>query len=81
MPFIPTVLSAVARQKSAWNKPGAPPMKITHYLYDAFLLEADGAKVAIDPGQNLWIRKPESLIPESEWPSVTHLATVCSRGS
>ena len=48
-------------------------MKITHYLYNAFLLEADGAKVAIDPGQNLWIFKLESLIPESEWPSVTHL--------
>ena len=48
-------------------------MKITHYLYNAFLLEADGAKVAIDPGQNLWIFKLESLIPESEWQSVTHL--------
>ena len=48
-------------------------MKITHYLYNAFLLEANGAKVAIDPGQNLWIFKLESLIPKSEWPSVTHL--------
>ena len=48
-------------------------MKITHYLYNAFLLESDGAKVAIDPGQNLWIFKLRSLIPESEWPSVTHL--------
>jgi L-ascorbate metabolism protein UlaG (beta-lactamase superfamily) len=48
-------------------------MKITHYLYNAFLLEADGAKVAIDPGQNLWLFKLESLIPESEWPSITHL--------
>ena len=48
-------------------------MKITHYLYNAFLLEADGVKVAIDPGQNLWLFKLQSLIPESEWPSVTHL--------
>lgn len=48
-------------------------MKITHYLYNAFILEADGAKVAIDPGQNLWIFRLESLIPESEWPSITHL--------
>lgn len=48
-------------------------MKITHYLYNAFLLEAEGAKVAIDPGQNLWLFKLRSLIPESEWPSVTHL--------
>jgi L-ascorbate metabolism protein UlaG (beta-lactamase superfamily) len=48
-------------------------LKITHYLYNAFLLEADGVKVAIDPGQNLWLFKLQSLIPESEWPSVTHL--------
>jgi L-ascorbate metabolism protein UlaG (beta-lactamase superfamily) len=48
-------------------------MKITHYLYNAFLLEAGAAKVAIDPGQNLWMFKLRSLIPESEWPSVTHL--------
>lgn len=48
-------------------------MKITHYLYNAFLLEADGAKVAIDPGQNLWIFKLQSLIPETEWPSITHI--------
>lgn len=50
-----------------------PPMKITHYGYNAFLLEGDGAKVAIDPGQNLWLFRLESLIPEAEWPSVTHV--------
>lgn len=48
-------------------------MKITHYLYNAFLLEEGKQKVAIDPGQNLWIFKLRSLIPESEWPSVTHV--------
>ena len=48
-------------------------MKITHYLYNAFLIEDNGVKVAIDPGQNLWIFKLESLIPESEWPGVTHI--------
>ena len=48
-------------------------MKITHYLYNAFLIEAGGAKVAIDPGQNLWIFKLESLIPRHEWPTITHV--------
>lgn len=48
-------------------------MKITHYLYNAFLIEEGGAKVAIDPGQNLWLFKLESLIPQSEWPTITHV--------
>ena len=48
-------------------------MKITHYLYNAFLIEDGGVKVAIDPGQNLWIFKLETLIPKSEWPSITHV--------
>lgn len=48
-------------------------MKITHYLYNAFLIEESGVKIAIDPGQNLWIFKLESLIPKSEWPSITHV--------
>jgi L-ascorbate metabolism protein UlaG (beta-lactamase superfamily) len=48
-------------------------MKITHYLYNAFLIEENGVKVAIDPGQNLWMFKLESLIPKSEWPTITHV--------
>ena len=48
-------------------------MKITHYLYNTFLVEAGGAKIAIDPGQNLWMFKLKSLIPKSEWPTVTHI--------
>lgn len=48
-------------------------MKITHYLYNAFLIEGAGARIAIDPGQNLWIFRLESLIPKSEWPSITHV--------
>lgn len=48
-------------------------MKITHYLYNTFLVEAGQAKIAIDPGQNLWLFDLRSLIPESEWPSVTHI--------
>lgn len=48
-------------------------MKIKHYLYNAFLIEADNTKIAIDPGQNLWMFKLSSLIPKSEWGSITHL--------
>jgi len=48
-------------------------MRITHFLYNAFLIEEEGIKVAIDPGQNLWIFKLESLIPRSEWPTITHV--------
>ncbi|MDH3716431.1 MAG: MBL fold metallo-hydrolase [Gammaproteobacteria bacterium] len=48
-------------------------MKITHYLYNAFLIEQGGAKVAIDPGQNLWLFGLRSLIPQSEWPTITHV--------
>ena len=48
-------------------------MKITHYLYNAFLIEDGKTKIAIDPGQNLWLFKLGSLIPESEWGGITHL--------
>lgn len=48
-------------------------MTITHYLYNAFLIEENGAKVAIDPGQHLWIFRLESLIPRSEWSTITHV--------
>ncbi len=48
-------------------------MKITYYGYNAFLLEAGGARLAIDPGQNLWLFQLRSLIPKSEWPSLTHV--------
>ena len=48
-------------------------MKITHYLYNTFLVEEGASKVAIDPGQNLWMFDLRSLIPEEEWPTVTHI--------
>ena len=48
-------------------------MKITHYLYNAFLIAADGVKLAIDPGQNLGLFSLRSLIPPSEWPTITHV--------
>ncbi len=48
-------------------------MKIKHYLYNTFLIEEGSTKIAIDPGQNLWMFKLGSLIPKSEWESITHL--------
>ena len=48
-------------------------MKITHYLYNAFLVEEGSTRIAIDPGQNLWILELKSLIPQKEWPTVTHV--------
>ncbi|MEM7282153.1 MAG: MBL fold metallo-hydrolase, partial [Pseudomonadota bacterium] len=48
-------------------------MRIRHYLYNSFLLEDKDAKVAIDPGQYLWMFGPHSLIPESEWSTITHI--------
>ena len=48
-------------------------MRITHYLYNAFLVESGNARIAIDPGQNLWLFDLRSLIPKEEWPTVTHI--------
>jgi len=48
-------------------------MKIRHFLYNSFLIENDKTKIAIDPGQNLWIFNLSSLIPKSEWKSITHI--------
>ena len=48
-------------------------MKIRHFLYNSFLIENDKTKIAIDPGQNLWIFNLSSLIPKSEWGNITHI--------
>ena len=48
-------------------------MKIRHFLYNSFLIENDKTKIAIDPGQNLDIHSLRSLIPKSEWASITHI--------
>ncbi len=49
-------------------------IKITHYLYNAFLIETAGKKLAIDPGGLMfyWFRFT-TLIPKSEWRDVTHI--------
>ena len=48
-------------------------MKITHFRYNAFIIEHDKVKIAIDPGQNLYLFSLGSLIPKSEWSSMTHI--------
>jgi L-ascorbate metabolism protein UlaG (beta-lactamase superfamily) len=48
-------------------------MKIRHFLYNTFLIENEKKKIAIDPGQNLWMFKLASLIPKADWSSITHI--------
>ncbi len=48
-------------------------MRIRHFLYNAFLIEAPGVKIAIDPGQNLGLFNLSSLIPKQEWADITQI--------
>lgn len=48
-------------------------LKIKHYWYNAFIIQNDKVKIAIDPGQNLWLFSLGSLIPKSEWSDITHI--------
>ena len=48
-------------------------LKIKHFWYNTFIIQNDKVKIAIDPGQNLWLFKLGSLIPKSEWSSITHI--------
>lgn len=49
-------------------------MRITHYLYNAYLIEAGNRKIAIDPGALfLYYFRLTTLIPKAEWPGITHI--------
>jgi L-ascorbate metabolism protein UlaG (beta-lactamase superfamily) len=49
-------------------------MKITHYLYNTFLIEQDDLKIAIDPGGLfLYYLRLTTLIPKLEWDGITHI--------
>lgn len=48
-------------------------MKIRHFLYNSFLIENERNKIAIDPGQFFSLFNFTSLIPKSEWDTVTHI--------
>ncbi len=49
-------------------------MKITHYLYNAFTIEWEDKKIAIDPGALFaYYFRFTTLIPKSEWKDITHI--------
>ncbi len=49
-------------------------MRITHYLYNTFLVEAGDLKVAIDPGGLfMYFFRFTTLIPKEEWEGITHI--------
>lgn len=49
-------------------------MKITHYLYNTFLIQSGTTKIAIDPGALFfYFFRFTTLIPKSEWEGITHI--------
>lgn len=49
-------------------------MKITHYLYNTFLIRSGDTKIAIDPGALFFYYfRFTTLIPKSEWEGITHI--------
>jgi len=51
-----------------------PKVKITHYLYNAFVIETGNKKIAIDPGGLFfYFFKFTTVIPKEEWKSITHI--------
>lgn len=48
-------------------------MKIRYYGLNSFIIEKQDLKIVIDPGAGLFLIKPYSLIPKSEWKGVTHI--------
>ena len=49
-------------------------MRITHYLYNAFLIDSGDKRIAIDPGALFfYFFRLTTLIPKSEWGGITHI--------
>jgi glyoxylase-like metal-dependent hydrolase (beta-lactamase superfamily II) len=48
-------------------------MKIKYYWVNTFIIENDKVKIAIDPGQNVYLFELRTLLPKSEWSSITHI--------
>ena len=49
-------------------------MKITHFLYNTFIIEEGDRKIAIDPGALfLYYFRLTTLIPRAEWDDITHI--------
>jgi len=49
-------------------------MRITHYLYNAFVIESEDKMIAIDPGGLMfYFFRFTTLIPQSRWKGITHI--------
>ncbi len=49
-------------------------IKITHYLYNAFIIKAGDKKIAIDPrGFKFYFFRFTTLIPKFEWKAITRI--------
>lgn len=49
-------------------------MKITHFLYNSFLVESGDKKLALDPGGLFfYFFRFTTVIPQSEWASISHI--------
>ena len=49
-------------------------MRIAHYLYNAFIIKSGDKKIVIDPGALFfYFFRFTTLIPSSEWKSITHI--------
>jgi L-ascorbate metabolism protein UlaG (beta-lactamase superfamily) len=42
-------------------------VRLTYYGYNAFVVEGEGKSVVLDPGQNLYWRRMDSLVPKARW--------------
>ena len=66
-------MDASPRQQRQARQEGGHDIRIRHFRYNAFVIEDSGIKIAVDPGQNLWLFDLRSLIPKEEWETVTHV--------
>ena len=49
-------------------------LRITHYLYNTFVIESGDKKIAIDPGALFfYFFRFTTLIPKSDWKNITHI--------
>ena len=63
----------VCHSCAGWSRGKENQLRISHFLYSCFLIEQNGTKLAIDPGQNLWLFDLRSLVPGAEWASISHV--------
>ena len=72
--YLPDSGSPYSRHRHVLGNLRVNPLKITHYLYNTFLIETGALKIAIDPGALfMYYFRFTTLIPKSEWEGITHL--------